>query len=64
MRNGNWKLHLSRKRQGVVELYDLIADPSESENIAGDHPEVVNRLSEQLRSWAAELPMEYIKLGK
>ena len=64
MRNGNWKLHLSRKRQSVVELYDLIADPSESENIAGDHPEVVNRLSEQLRSWAAELPMEYIKLNK
>lgn len=33
---------------GETELYDLNADPGEMKNVAGDHPEVVERLRETL----------------
>ena len=33
------------------ELFDVIADPDESENLASDHPEMVARLSKDMRCW-------------
>jgi len=57
----NWKFHLNRKKDAEVELYDLSIDPSESNNVAGDHPEVVADLTKKLRKWVAELPADYEK---
>ncbi len=37
-----------RKKRMQLELYNLVSDPSESSNIATEHPELVNRLSEHL----------------
>lgn len=34
-----------------VELYDLEADPFETENVAGAHPEIVARLAERIGGW-------------
>lgn len=62
IRDGKWKLHLNRRRNQDIELYDLSVDPSESNNVAKEHPEVVARLSKKLRSWVAELPDRYEKL--
>lgn len=64
MRVGKWKLHLPRKQRGKPELYDLSLDPSESNNIAEAHPEVVGRLGKSLRAWVAELPENYEKANK
>lgn len=61
MRDGKWKLHLPRKQRGIPELYDLSVDPSESTNVADLHPQVLARLTKQLRSWVAELPTQYEK---
>lgn len=61
MRVGKWKLHLPRKQRGEPELYDLSLDPSESNNVAETHPEVVGRLGKSLRAWVAELPANYEK---
>lgn len=61
MRVGKWKLHLPRKQRGEPELYDLSVDPSESNNIAAAHPEVVGRLRKLLQAWVAELPANYAK---
>ncbi len=37
-----------------VELYDHQKDPTETENVAGQHPELVNRLVEQFnKGWKA-----------
>jgi arylsulfatase A-like enzyme len=33
------------------ELYDLIADPSETTDIAAQHPEIVKRMLEKLHAW-------------
>ena len=61
MRVGKWKLPLPRKQRGEPELYDLSVDPSESNNIAAAHPEVVGRLRKLLQAWVAELPANYAK---
>ncbi|WP_164101438.1 sulfatase family protein [Candidatus Laterigemmans baculatus] len=33
------------------QLFDLIADPHETRNLAAEHPEVVARLAEKLKQW-------------
>lgn len=59
IRDGKWKLHLNRGRE--AELYELSTDPSESKNVAAEHPDVTERLTEQLQTWVAELPDQYEK---
>ena len=61
MREGKWKLHLTRKQRGDPELYDLSIDPSESNNVAGQNPDVVKALSRKIKAWGATLPREYSK---
>jgi N-acetylgalactosamine-6-sulfatase len=62
IREGPWKLRRpTRKNDGVIELYNIPADPTESRNLASQHPEVVKSLGEKLESWLAKLPKEYQK---
>lgn len=42
-------------KKGVWELYDLTRDISESNDIASEHPEVVNRMKGQLQEWQASV---------
>lgn len=44
VRSGRWKLHLARRGRAVCELYDLVADPGESADVAAEHPDVVAEL--------------------
>jgi arylsulfatase A-like enzyme len=55
MRDGPWKLLMNPDRSRV-ELYDLRKDPTETDNQAGAHPEVVNRLARELLAWHKSLP--------
>nr|WP_236649137.1 sulfatase-like hydrolase/transferase [Rhodopirellula sp. SM50] len=61
IRDGKWKLHLPRKQRGEPELYDLSIDPSESNNVATEYPEIVKQLSAKVKAWVATLPTEYTK---
>lgn len=62
IREGQWKLrHPTRKNDGELELYDITADPAESNNLAKQHPDIVKRLSTKVEAWVASLPKEYIK---
>ncbi len=47
------KLVTGKPRDGRdrIELYDLLADPRETINIADQHPEIVHRMTEELLNW-------------
>ncbi len=44
VRSGRWKLHFSKRGRAQSALFDLYDDIGETIDVAGDHPEVVNRL--------------------
>lgn len=52
LRTPTWKLHRFFDR---FELYDITTDEAEQDNVAQQHPEVVQTLSEQMDDWAASL---------
>ena len=55
IRDGQWKLLMNPDRSRV-ELYDIPNDPSELNNLADRHPEIVGRLSKQVLGWQKTLP--------
>ena len=55
VREGDWKL-LCDYDGGRPELYDLISDPGETENLAAEHPERADRLARTVVDWYASLP--------
>ncbi len=55
IRDGNWKLLFNPDRSRV-ELYDIPADPSEQDNVAAKHGNLVARLSAQALEWQRQLP--------
>lgn len=51
-----WTENKSGKRN-AVELYDLVVDPAENVNVAGEHPDVVAELTQKLHAgWEAARP--------
>jgi arylsulfatase A-like enzyme len=52
--NGNWKLILPQapiSKEGRPELYDLIKDPTENDNLAARYPDRVADLTKKLNDW-------------
>lgn len=61
--DGKWKLLLTYdgkvgrygqhhpRTEKQPQLYDLLADPHETKNLAADHPDVVARLAQDLQDW-------------
>jgi len=65
VRLGNWKGLRQNLFKGnmEIELYDLASDPGEQKNVAADHEEVVNRITEIMqsaRSVSTEFPFKQI----
>jgi N-acetylgalactosamine-6-sulfatase len=50
VREGKWKFHMNPD-QTRVELYDVLADPTEVDNLADQNPNIVKKLSEALLEW-------------
>ncbi len=55
IREENWKLLMNPDRSRI-ELYDIVKDPTELDNIADRYPEVVERLSRKVLAWHKTLP--------
>jgi arylsulfatase A-like enzyme len=61
LRAGSWKLHLPHHRRGEIQLYNIPADPTESNNLAKHETARVARLQAIAESWKLKLPTEYDK---
>ena len=51
VRDGKWKLVMGSAKNPACELYDLTTlttDPSESNDVLANHPEIAKRLEESL----------------
>jgi N-acetylgalactosamine-6-sulfatase len=55
IREGRWKL-LMNPDESRIELYDLLNDPMEVDNVAGQQPEVVRSLARRLKAWHDSMP--------
>jgi arylsulfatase A-like enzyme len=55
VREGSWKLLVNADGSGA-ELYDVIADASETKNLAMEEPEVTQRLKKAALDWRKSLP--------
>ncbi len=71
VRSGKWKLHFTKtkgwdKKQGnfPVSLYNLEVDIGERDNLADSHPEIVDRLSQKMMTFDAELNQHARPVGK
>lgn len=59
IRKGPWKLVYGKRFPSPPkwELYHLIKDPCETENLAAAHPELVHQLSEEWHTWAKRMKL-------
>jgi len=61
LRDGPWKFHYGSRRRGEIELYDVVNDPGERNNLAPKRPDIVQALTAKADTWNATLPKDYIK---
>lgn len=57
VRDGDWKLLICRTGSNA-ELFNIVDDPGESNNLAASNPDLVRRLSEQLIAWDKSIPSQ------
>ncbi len=57
VREGEWKL-LCDYGGARPELYHLARDPGETENLAGQHPDLIARLTQSVLAWNQALPAD------
>lgn len=51
--NGDWKLIIPADKSETVELFNIVADPYEKNDVSAKHPNVVNELTEKINNWYA-----------
>lgn len=61
IRHGEWKLY--QPFRGEAELYNVVKDPGERENVAAKNPTITAELTAALKQWNAKLPAKYEKGG-
>ena len=57
LRSGDWKvvrLNVNKDRNAPLELYNIAQDPSESQNLAKQYPELVSKLAKKINEVRSE----------
>lgn len=62
IRDGDWKL-IHWMEHDKIELFNLSEDLSEQNNVAAQHPEIVNRLRSKLSAWQADVGAKHPQLN-
>jgi uncharacterized sulfatase len=57
MRQGKWKF-LCDYDGSKPQLYDVISNRAEAENLADEHPEVVKQMREAVLKWNQSMPQD------
>lgn len=52
VRKGDWKLVSAQYKSDVWELYNIVQDRTEQNNLASQHPEMVEQLAKEYHTWA------------
>ncbi|WP_158862830.1 sulfatase-like hydrolase/transferase [Maribellus comscasis] len=60
VRDNSWKLLIEKAENNNRFLFDLKADPGESNNLIEEHPEIADRLVKQLRIWEESVDCDTI----
>lgn len=63
IRVGPWKL-IEEYEEGRVRLFNLEKDRGERTNLAGQYPEWVDQLREQLHSWYEDVDARFLRAGE
>ena len=50
VREGKWKL-VAQGHEAEWELYDVMEDPTETNNLADRYPEIVQKMDQQFNDW-------------
>lgn len=58
IREGDWKL-IYYHEDGHIELYNLVTDPGESTDLAGNYPILAKSMLEKLRAWLMEMEARF-----
>lgn len=61
VRMGTWKGVRLKGRSAPIELYDIMKDPGETNNVAASNPAVVKRMAEIMRTARTESPLFPVK---
>lgn len=59
VRWGRWKA-IRRGLEGAIELYDVVADPGETNDVVAEQPAVVARITEYLRTARVDSPEYHV----
>jgi uncharacterized sulfatase len=63
IRDGKWKLLV--KRDGSrAELFDVVADPNETNNLAEKEPQLAKKLSDEVIAWDKSIPQLPVKQAR
>ena len=57
VRKGIWKLLINRRESSGLELFNLVDDPVESNNLVEEYPDIVQDLQEAFITWMNEMSM-------
>ena len=60
IRSGDWKL-VERYEDGSSQLYNLLDDVGESNDVASGHSERVKAMTEKLHHWYAEVDAKFLR---
>ena len=58
IRSGDWKM-IHYYEDGLKELYNLKNDPTESEDFAAKHPEVLAELAAEMEAWLTAVNADF-----